>query len=468
MADGAPQKKGLSLGRRVIRVLASLKLAVVIMVVLTSLLAWGTIVESMYDALAARKIVYDSIWMEGALLALATSLIAVMVDRWPWKVRHTPFVLAHIGILLIMLGSVLTVKFGLDGIMSVEIGKTNRFVTLPSVTDLVVTASFDGAGMTRLHEQEVDFFRRPPAPEKPVRIATDAGEIAIVGYKKYALPSREVVKAETESSGAGLRFQIQNDRVNVVEWITQRRPGHLAEHDFGPAKLFLGPLPAHGKMLNEIYLEPRGDKVGYAIYGKEKITPLRTGVLEEGSKLSTGWMGLELRILRYLPKAREEWKLQDRERPTPLTTSAVLVLFQGREHWLVLNDTLRLFTERAAYYVSYLNRPVDLGFPLLLEKFEMVPYAGTNKAMEYRSIVRFDGGPSTEISMNEPAVTQGLTFYQASFQNDDQGRPVASVFSVNMDPGRWLKYLGSLIMTLGIIALFYFRHRQKKAPGGTP
>ncbi len=59
--------------------------------------------------------------------------------------------------------------------------------------------------------------------------------------------------------------------------------------------------------------------------------------------------------------------------------------------------------------------------------------------------------------MNEPMKYKGLTFYQASFQNDQMGRPVASVLSVNYDPGRFLKYFGSLVMSLGIILLFYFK-----------
>ncbi|HRO68280.1 MAG TPA: cytochrome c biogenesis protein, partial [Pseudobdellovibrionaceae bacterium] len=69
---------------RIIRFLASLKLAVVIMIALAIVTAWGTIVESMYDAEAARKTVYDTVWMYAAMGALAVSLIAVMVDRWPW------------------------------------------------------------------------------------------------------------------------------------------------------------------------------------------------------------------------------------------------------------------------------------------------------------------------------------------------------------------------------------------------
>lgn len=431
------------------------------MIALASLIAWGTIIESRYDAEAAKKMVYDTVWMYGVMAALSTSLIAVMVDRWPWKKRHTPFVLAHIGILILLFGSVLSMKYGLDGMLSVEIGKSSRHVVLPTETDLLVYASFGGGGMTKLAEEDVDFFRRPPSEAKPVKIPTDAGDIEIVDFKKYVLPSKKVLASEDKAASPGLRFQIQNANVSVVEWLVQRRPDRAVTHDFGPAKIHLGPAPVHGMGANEIYLTPDGEKIRWVMFRKDSEKPAAKGVTQEAGLIQTGWMGLELRVLRYLPHAREEWGLEDREAPTPLTTSAVKVRFQGREHWLLREDTLRLFTDTTAYLVSYVNRRIDLGFPVELEKFEMIPYEGTNRAKEYKSLVRLPGLGETLISMNEPAKYNGLTFYQASFQNDEQGRPIASVFSVNNDPGRWWKYLGSLIISIGTIWLFWNRRLPK-------
>ena len=62
--------------------------------------------------------------------------------------------------------------------------------------------------------------------------------------------------------------------------------------------------------------------------------------------------------------------------------------------------------------------------------------------------------PSYLISMNEPLVYGGYTFYQASYVMEE-GRPPISVFSVNYDPGRVVKYAGAIIMVLGIILMFY-------------
>lgn len=445
-------------GERLLKFLASVKLAVIIMVVLCAIIAIGTITESRYDAEAAKKLVYDTPWMYAVMSALAISLIAVMIDRWPWKRRHTAFVLAHIGILFLLFGGMLTMKYGLDGQMQVEIGRSTRYVVLPMETDILVYASF-GDRMTKLYEETVDYFRHPPTEQSPTKITTDDGQIEIIDYKRYVVPSRKVEETKEASAGAGLRFQIQNPNVSVVEWLVQREPGKLANHNFGPAQIFLGPTPAAGKGANEIYLTPQANnKIAWTIFRRDNPKPFAHGITEEGGHVSTGWMGLELRVLRFYPHARDAWDFEERETPiAERTTPAIKVRFHGREQWILLNDTVRLFTEKAAYLVSYINRRIDLGFPVSLTQFQMIPYEGSSQAKEYKSRVDFPSRPGVEISMNEPAKYEGLTFYQASFQNNDQGQPTASVFSVNYDPGRWFKYLGSLIMTMGVVSLFWLR-----------
>lgn len=119
--------------------------------------------------------------------------------------------------------------------------------------------------------------------------------------------------------------------------------------------------------------------------------------------------------------------------------------------------------------MSYQNRRIDLGFDLKLKQFEVQRYQGTMKAMEYASQVEAVNTANSlivekTISMNEPLKFMGYTIYQASFQEDEQtGEPVASVFSINQDPGRPIKYAGSLVFSLGIVWLFYQRRKRATA-----
>jgi hypothetical protein len=122
-----------------------------------------------------------------------------------------------------------------------------------------------------------------------------------------------------------------------------------------------------------------------------------------------------------------------------------------------LNDVLKLFTSRTAYILTYGQKRVDLGFPIFLDHFEMEKYQGTQRAKAYKSFVKVPEVGQVEISMNESMEYQGLVFYQASFEEDEAGRAIASILSVNYDPGRWIKYFGSLVLSLGIVLLFWFK-----------
>ncbi len=445
------------------KLLGSLKFAVFTISSLSVLIAIGTFVEAEYNSEVAMKWVYKTPWMFTVMGLLAVNLTAVMVDRWPWKRKHISFVMAHIGILVLLWGSVLTMKYGLDGTMAFDIGRGNRYVRLPE-TEVTVWSSFDGDRYSKVFEKEVDFFLHRPTSVEPVRLPILDGEIKISDYQPFALPSKVVEAAKDPRAGAALRFQIQNSRVNVNEWMVQKRQGEMAHHNFGPAQFHLGPAPKASQGANELYVEPLAKGLRYTVLYKDaKRAPL-SGLIQEGQVIRTGWMDLEFRVLRYLPQANERWEFKSLPRPTPLTTSAVKLEFKGQNYWVALDDVIKVFTETGVYIVAYSHRRIDMGFDMKLTDFQMGLYPGTNRAASYQSVVEVPGlAGSHVISMNEPLKHKGLTFYQASFQNGEDGKPTTSVLSVNYDPGRPLKYLGSLILTLGIVLLFYDRRKAASA-----
>jgi cytochrome c biogenesis protein ResB len=107
-----------------------------------------------------------------------------------------------------------------------------------------------------------------------------------------------------------------------------------------------------------------------------------------------------------------------------------------------------------------------LPFAIHLQKFSKVDYPGTETAMSFESDITVNSEANPiKISMNEPLQRAGFTIYQASYILGPNQDPV-SIFSVNRDPGRILKYFGSLILCLGIIVFTLMRsnfYRQWKA-----
>ncbi len=338
--------------------LASIKLAVVLIISLGVMTAWGTFVEAKYnDAEAASKIVYNSPMMYVLMGAFATNLIAVMADRWPWRERHTGFILAHIGLLLLMLGAVMTKVMGIDGTLTVGLGQQSKQVIIGSLTDLTLYSSMDAMNYTKIDDHEVDFWRHRPTAEKPHEVRMPQGTVKVLNYFPYALRDQKIMDAGDRQAGAALRFQIQNANVSVTEWLLQPAKGRAANKDLGPAQIILGDpsLMPVDPTRNTIVLNPGEDSISYEIHTARDPKTVRKGVVKAGDTIETGWMGLVLRVLKYIPHAKEQITFKETESSTPLTTAAILVEFKrdgetpATQHWLALNSMLKLFTDQAVW-----------------------------------------------------------------------------------------------------------------------
>jgi hypothetical protein len=460
-----------------IKQLASLKLAVVIILGLAAVTSWGTFVEAEYNAEIAGKTVYHSPWMYSILGFLCVSLIAVMADRWPWQKKHIGFIFAHIGIITLLFGSLITRYWGIDGSMVFRIGETNKFVVI-SKPELTVYSSLDGQSYTRLYWSGRDFFLNPP--KAGAEIPVGGAKLELLEYLPFALRDQKIVASSSETDGPAIRFQLQNANVNMTEWLLQPGRDREVVKNLGPAQIVLtrGEYNARGR--NVVVLRPRtdGESMEYRVHSARDPAQAggakesRTGVVRAGDVIETGWMGMVLRVLKYMPRAKEEIRFVKEDRPTELTSAALKVRFNGQEQWIGMDSVVKFFSDNAVYIVSYANQRIDLaklfedpGFNMTLKKFEVGTYEGSNQPATYESLVTVPGRGDILVSMNEPLQHNGFTFYQASFNSDDSGRPVASILSVNRDPGRWIKYLGSLLIVLGAIHLFYFKRKTaaKKA-----
>jgi hypothetical protein len=445
---------------------SSFQLGIPIMTAIAVLIAWGTIVESRYDAAAARKVVYDSWMMWTTMVLLVYNLTIVVVDRWPWQKRHYPFIIVHAGIIVLIAGGYVTSKFGLDGQMTVPIGSKNNLASIGK-TDIVVYATFDGDRYSRIIDREVDFFAHPPSADNAMVLDLGVDKINIIDYVPYALLDNKIRKTDEPTAGSSVRFQIMNSRVKQVEQITQAKKGKNATYNLGPAKVHLGDVPVPHAPANEIYLTPATETdLIYTLFHKDSAKPFKTGKIKIGEVVDTGWMGLEFRLLDYVPRAVEEYDIVKKEKPTELTTAAIQIEHKGVKRWVALNDVVKLFGDSSAFVLSYQNHRIPVGFDLHLLNFHVKRYQGISKAMGYESEVEIkvnnDSILKQTISMNEPMNYNGYTFYQSSFQEDPvTHEPTLSVFSVNKDPGRPIKYIGSILISIGIVWLFY--QRRKKA-----
>ena len=100
---------------RLIHLLASLKLALLLIATIAIACAVATFTESHFDASVARAWIYKAPWFIAWLGILCINLFAVTLSRWPWQKPHTGFIITHYGIILLLIGAVVGSKFGFEG-----------------------------------------------------------------------------------------------------------------------------------------------------------------------------------------------------------------------------------------------------------------------------------------------------------------------------------------------------------------
>lgn len=442
---------------KVFKLSASLQLAVFVIIALGVISAVGTIYESMYDRVYAQKLIYHSVWMWAILSLLAINITAVLVDRWPWKKHHASFVLAHIGILFLLAGSVVTYFYGIDGSMVCDIGQNCRVVQVQE-DEFNIFTSMDGQSYRPVHQEAVDFFH-DNLKKNPKVINFIGNDIKIYDYIPFGLAQEKFVEAQEKTDTPAVQFLIEGVRANQTAWLFKDKAKLYDKFQMGPANFTLATEDYQRAGGNELIFKVKNDELHYEIYSESKQTPNTKGIWKRGDVISTGWMDFKVRVLNFYPQAAREITFLPQEKPSERTTPVIKVSYKGKDYEVGHNRPLRLFESDKVHVLSYGSRQYDIGFDMMVTDFRVGRYEGTRRAASYESTVKVqDESEPIIISMNEPMKKAGLTFYQSSFFEDPEtGLPIQSIFSVNKDPGRFTKYFGSALIFLGIFMLFYFR-----------
>jgi len=286
-----------------------------------------------------------------------------------------------------------------------------------------------------------------PAVEVMIRDAKKPDEVE--KHTLFALfPEFNTLHGNTKSGGKDLGVK--------VEFKKQGAPTELMGVGKSRGRLYLAQSADNTRILYRI-LASSG-----AVNGQGELTP--------GKKIPTGWMDIELELKEWLPAAvmdeepRSVELLQGADEP--FLTAIKVKVGEMPSFWMLEGSAKSLAAGPMDLVIQYHKDRLQLPFSLFLDQFKMGTNPGTQTAASFTSDVTVkDPKQNTDrkavITMNEPLKYGGYYFYQASYQLSP-GQPAVSVFAVNHDPGRFLKYLGSLLMTLGIGLMFYMNPHYLK------
>jgi hypothetical protein len=115
----------LSLTHAVLKGVGSLFLTVAILIVLVGVLLWGQIVEKNYGATAVKFGIYGAWWFNLLGLVLGLNSLAALVLRWPWRRQQLGFIIPHVGLIVLLLGCLLSRRYGVEATLAMFEGDSS-------------------------------------------------------------------------------------------------------------------------------------------------------------------------------------------------------------------------------------------------------------------------------------------------------------------------------------------------------
>jgi len=192
---------------------------------------------------------------------------------------------------------------------------------------------------------------------------------------------------------------------------------------------------------------------------------VQKGRVEVGSAVPTGWAAIGVAVDRFLLQARMVRTVKAETPPAKEERRQAAVRLrlegpQGRSEpeWVLWGERVRVAYGGQPASLAYRSPEAALPFKVTLLRFNNEPYPGSSMASTFESTVRVEdpeqGTFETLISMNHPLHHRGYIFFQSSFV---EGRPMMSIFSVARAPGLPVVYLGTALIGVGIIWMFYVK-----------
>lgn len=455
-----------------VRFLASVQLAVVTMTALAVACAAATFYEASHGTAAAQRVFYRSTWFAVLLALLAVSIALSALERYPWSRHQVGFVLAHAGVLSLLLGSVVSLYGGLDARLTLVEGETSDRVARDGETLRVDWSDGREAAVP------VDFARHPPAPGQ--RVDLPGGGAVVV--EEFA-PSARVDDVWAEATGAAdgpaaLQFTLVGQGEPLAGWLMSAAPG--------PDSLSIGPIRFSLRRAEDaasaaawLARDPGANEVAFVATPDGRLqaaVATRSGVqapvsVSVGEPFDTPWMSLAVRVDRFLSRAVPQRVVarlpaNGRGAGDPAIRARLIADGGAAATWLAFGEARPLVVGGRTAAVSYAPPQAALPFRVTLLDFDSRTYPGSRMAATYESRVRIDdperGSFERTISMNRPLHHRGYTLFQASYVD---GEPQTSILSVARAPGLPLVYAGTALVGLGTLWMAFFKRWLARRQG---
>lgn len=276
-----------------LRILGSLNFAVILLAGLALLLVVSTFIESRYGTAVAQRLVYQTGWFDAFLALLGVNITCSTLTRWPFKKKHTGFVITHTGILLVLAGSLLTRLLGAEGQLYVPEGQTSDRIFLGQYEIVIEDPRQDKESavflLGRSNKTGALISRLPDGTQVRLSQVVDSAQWEEVFEEGPAeAAGNPAVRLSFTSKTMGATFDI-----GLVRHHPERPDGHLSV--FGPATAVLAETEPEEK-----------PSVAALTFMKDgiKIAELPLTEISKDGPTPLGTTGYSITAFEYFPDAR--------------------------------------------------------------------------------------------------------------------------------------------------------------------
>ncbi len=456
---------------KIYRFISSVKLAIVVILSLAIVLSVATIIESIHDTPSARHYVYQTGWFYGVLFLMGVNVFAATLTRIPWKKHHIGFLVTHLGIITLLIGSFVSLQAGFEGSMALAEGESSDRMNI----DEPYLYLFNHA-QGKITSIPMQLRFNPPTVEQPLvyKAIKDKNIDVTIDRYYYKSSKQRSVSDQNDHEEPAVQIELANSKMQFQEWVFAKD----IFVDLGPATVVFNSIKSKSEIATIQDIPQIQEKPNVLlIFGLAKkvfIKVKKSGVwqaeqhVELNQTVPLGWMDIQFKLLKYYPKALEQISYREifNKKITDAATSVLhLILDDGvkkTDHWMQLGDFFSRELAGEQYSIFYRFQSRELGFYLGLEKFNIVMQEGSQNPASFESDVYVKQAKEGEqihqqkIYMNNPLVKDQYKVFQASYQINNDGTKL-SIFQISYDPGIKIKYLGSGLIVLGIILMFYFK-----------
>jgi hypothetical protein len=429
------------------KILGSLKFAIGLIAVTLVFVIMGTLLESWADShLFAAALTYHHPLFQVLLWLYFVNILFSALNRFPFEKKHIPFLMTHLGLLMLLGGVFVKNHFGVQGSCLLTEGGSAQHILIPSSFALHVE-----------NRQGGKWIEISPKRLGSLQTGIDGLELTVIDWIPH-------VKERLEGFIKGGLGHIVGlppfEKMSTDHYTLFAQCGEDPEKIIFPGQPSLFFIQDQNLKEHLIAFNDKGlkfarplDPTSYLVYGKGyggyalfANLPPEFPPFEIIAPLTRSWQ-----IIRP-PRKKEEAtpcirilaKYKDQQEQITLGFDRFGQSFK----WPILNGQ---------FLVRFQPHCRAIPMHLRLKKASQINYPGTLQPYSFEAKLHIDHKEAS-LSMNHTHEQNGYRFYLANLLETENGATQVQIV-VNHDPAKyWLTYPGAILLALGIV-LLYLRKR---------